>query len=146
LFVNNGDQGLWFDSEDLKFPFTLSACKNLKSIFISAEMSCYEESIKSALPAIVRLLKTAPPSIRSVILKFECYILDVESLARFDWSLLDSEHLPPRIELRISGQDDIVRGSRVTPGTILDALARNEALMDLVQRNLVFITLGPDEF
>jgi hypothetical protein len=133
-------QGLWLE-DDVEFPFTLSACKNLKEFCISTLIPwtlAADKSIECALPAIVRLLKTAPSDIQTVILSFECEIPDTKFLGQLDWSLLDFlQGVCPRIELRVRGSDD--PGHWFPPEVILDALAGSKALMGLVRRNLVIL-------
>jgi len=112
---------------DNKLPFTLSALMCLETLSISA--------LKIRLPEIIRVVNTAP-AIPDVVLWFYCGYLDsVASLGRLDWSHLDQLQINstgkrPRIHLRVTSE-----GS--TAESILDALAANNMLMDLVKRGLV---------
>jgi len=123
-------------------PFTLSALMHLKRLSISTLVFSNATKQKWALPDIIRLVNTAP-FIPDVILQFHCVSDSVISLARLDWSLLD--HLKsdftgkrPRIDLCVTGKD--LLGAPFCPESILDALAKNEALMDLMKRGQVILT------
>jgi hypothetical protein len=96
-------------------------------------------SIDCALPEIIRLINTAP-AVQPVVLSFHCHVSGcITSLGRLDWSLLDlqpdSAGTRPRIDLCITGEGIV--GPTFSPESILDALARNETLMDMVKRGLV---------
>ena len=92
---------------------------------------------KWARPEIIQIVNTAP-TVPDVVLWFDCHVSNtISSLAQMDWSLLD--HLksdftgnPPRINLFVTSEGRM-------PEDILDALAANEALMDLVKRGLVIL-------
>lgn len=89
-----------------------------------------------ALPAIIRLIKTAPP-VQALVLGFHCGIRDLHFLGRLDWSALNLlQGICPRMELRISGGS---MNHFLSPESILDGLAGNETLMSLVRRDVVVL-------
>src|SRR5260221_948771 len=95
------------------------------------------------LPEIIQVVNTSPV-LQNLVLRFHCVLDTIANLARLDWSLLD--HLKsnftgkrPHIALCVTGKDTIF-GTTFCPEGILDALAKNEALMDLVKRGLVVLT------
>jgi len=116
---------------DDELPFTLSALVCLKRLSISAQIIGKEW----ALPGIIRVVNTAP-IIPNVVLWLDCFLSDsLASLGGLDWSVLDQLQINstgkrPRIDLCVTGEGYWAEG-------ILDALAANEALMDLVRRDLV---------
>jgi hypothetical protein len=137
----------WID-DNQKFPFTLSALTCLKNLSIFANVHSYMvgptvTGIHCALPAIVRLAKTAP-SIQDVALSFNPRkSSDIASLGRLDWSPLDLLRskfagIRPRIDLCI---DREAIGYMNSPRSILEALAENEALIDLMNRDVVNLKL-----
>jgi hypothetical protein len=100
--------------------------------------------IESSLPAIIRLIKTAP-SIQHVILSIYNAVWGIAVIGRLDWSPL--RHLqsdfsgvrPPRIDIYVSGEG--MRCS-ISNESILESLAENEVLTDLVNRGVVTLKLG----
>jgi len=111
------------------------------------------------LPEIIRVVNTAP-AIADVVLRFDCHVSN--SITSLDWSLLDrlSTGTRPHISNSITSLagldwsllDRLLTGKRPhinlcvtgkgrTPEDILDALAANEALMDLVKGGLVILRL-----
>ena len=105
-------------------------------------MELTDNRIKIALPEIIRFINTAP-AIQHIALSFHCIVSScITSLGQLDWSLLDrlwsnSGGTRPRIEIYIAGEGLV--GGSFSPEEILDALAGNEALMDLVKRGLVIL-------
>ena len=120
------------DGDEL--PFTLSALKHLESLSIS--ILIYSTERRWTLPEIIRLVNTTP-AMPDVVLRFRCRFSDpITFLAQLDWSPLN--HLksniigkPPHIDLCVT--------DCILPEAIQDALAANEALMDLVKRGLVHV-------
>jgi len=87
-----------------------------------------------ALPEIIRVVNTAP-AIPDVVLRFECHVSNsITFLAQLDWFLLVRLLTGKRPHINICVTD---KGR--TPEDILDALAVNEALMDLVKGGLVIL-------
>ena len=92
----------------------------------------------------MRLINTTKV-IQHVVLSFHCRVSDsITSLGRLDWSLLyrlqiNFSGTRPRIHLCITGET--VTGCPFSPKSVLDALAANEVLMDLIKRGLVILKL-----
>jgi len=83
------------------------------------------------------------PVIPDLVLQLHCVSDSVTFLARLDWSLLDhlksdSTGKRPRIDLCVTGKDPL--RAPFCPESILDALAKNEALMDMTKRGQVILT------
>jgi len=96
-----------------------------------------------AFPEIIRAVNTSPV-LQNVVLRLRCVPDSITHIAQLNWSLLD--HLKinstgkcPRIDLCVTGRHSLL-GTRFCPEGILDALAKNEALMDLVKQGLVVLT------
>jgi hypothetical protein len=129
------------------FPFSLSALNLLKNITLRAPIDVTETNIKCALPEIIRLIQTAP-AIERVVLGFHCRVFgSITFLGRLDWSLLDRlksniTGTRPRIDLCITACELSGLGPEIYPESILNALAGNEILMDLVERGLVILKWG----
>ena len=127
-----------------EFPFTLSRHKRLKHLTIIALVRSTRQSlsngIASILPAIVKLMKTALAT-QDIVLRLH-WDLSSSSLGIMDWSLLESAFLGvrPRIHLVISGE---VQARLISAEFILDILTMNEALMDLVKREVVILKAEP---
>lgn len=120
-----------------KLPFNLSQHKCLKRLSIFATVHETKNgpvvAFDGALPAIKNLIETAPP-IQDVILHLHWVDPTPGSLGRFDYSLLFPN--TSRIHLSISGDID---GDSISPASILETLAENEGLMDLVKRDVVIL-------
>lgn len=130
-------------ADDLNFPFTLSALKCLEKLYIFALVRSAEVidelTIQSALSAIMRLLKTLPPSIQGLVLNFHFIISDITPLGKLDWSPLgniqsDFAGVFPCIDFRISGED---MAGLFSAGSVLHSLAGNESMTNLVKRGVV---------
>ena len=96
--------------------------------------------IRWALPAIIRLIKTLP-SVEELDFDFHCVVSesDLAHLARWDWSLFDSLQSDfPGIRPKICITCEAWFCS-IPPERVIDALAENEALIDLVERDVVSV-------
>src|SRR5260221_13917387 len=125
-----------------RFPFIFSAFMRLKRLSVLAPLISDDIKYGWILPEIIRLVKTAP-TLQDVALRFHCRLSEsaITEIARLDWSLLDRlqfNHTEkrPRIDLCVTGEF-INRRDTFCPESVLDALAANVALMDLVKRGLV---------
>ena len=97
--------------------------------------------------SIARSVKTAP-AVQDVVLRFDWDWEDSDftCVRRLDWSPLallqsDSAAHSPRIRLCIGSANE---GRPIAPESIIDALLENEALWDLVKRDLVVLELELD--
>jgi len=82
------------------------------------------------------LIETAP-ALQDVVLRLYWKDLDITSLDRFDWSILELQScIRPRIHLAICHE---IQRIPVPSMTILGALEGNKALMDLVKRGAVIL-------
>jgi len=103
-----------------------------------------EIEIASSLPAIIRLIKSAP-SLQHVILNIYYAVWDVAVIGQWNlWSLLDNLRQSdssgrPQVDIYISGEG---RNCVVSDEDIFGSLAENEALMDLVKRGAVTLKSG----
>jgi len=120
-----------------EFPFTLSGFEHLEKISISAKGIIFQEVFQSSLPAVIRLVKTAP-RIQVLVLVVNFWLqVDVTYLHILDWSPLDYLAPGPRVKLRVSGK--AMDGSLFSPESILNVLEKNEALMGFVKRNGIIL-------
>jgi len=92
------------------------------------------------LPEIIRVINTSPV-LQNVVLRLHCVSDSITHLARLDWSLLDHLEINatgkhPHLDLYVTGKDSIL-GSTFCPEG--NALAKNEAIMDLVKQGLVVL-------
>ena len=80
-------------------------------------------------------IKTAP-AIQDIFLHLHWVDTYSSSLGQLGWSSLQSDFpgVRPRIDLIISGDTN---GHSISPEDILKVLTKNEALMDLVKREVV---------
>jgi len=96
----------------------------------------FQEAFQCSLPTVIQLVKTAP-CIQVLVLVVNFWLqVDVTYLHILDWSPLD--YLAgPHVKLRVSGK--AMDGLSFSPESILDALEKNEALMDFVKRNGIIL-------
>jgi hypothetical protein len=142
----------WIDDDELEdFSFTLSSLTCLEKLSIFTEINSFrvykpegETEFSSSLPAIIRLIKTAP-SVQHVILNIYYAAWGIAVLGKLDqWSPLDDLRQSdsvrrPRIDIYISGEG---RHFSVSKESVFDSLAENEVLMDLVKRGVVTLKSG----
>ena len=91
----------------------------------------------------MKFIKTAP-AIQDIVLHLHWVDTDPSSLGQLGWSSLQSDFpgIRPRIDLIISGDTD---GHSISPENILKTLAKKEALMDLVKREVVTLKAERNE-
>jgi len=123
----------------MELPYVLPILIRLERLSITTLVT---ESVWP-LPEIIRAVNTSPV-LQNVVLRLHCVSNSITNLARLDWSLLghlksNSTGKRPRIDLCVTGRHSLL-GTRFCPEGILDALAKNEALMDLVKQGLVVLT------
>jgi len=102
----------------------LCALMHLKILSISSQIT----GNNWALPEIIQIVNSAP-AVPDVVLWFYCHDSNISFLAQLDWSFTGKR---PRINLFVTSEDR-------KHEDILDALAANEALMDLVKCGLVVL-------
>ena len=133
---------IYFIGDNNEFPFTLSVLMRLKRLSISTLITTNATESSWALPEIIRLVNTAP-AIHDVVIQSHCHVSDsITSLGQLNWSLLDDLRSNctgerPRIDLCVTGEGTL--GPEFCSESILDALAENQALMDLVKRGQVLL-------